>query len=99
MARVVPATPCLAVCEAPRGSPEMKKGKASEELLAKLHNAVATDLLKKVESGEATAQELSAAIKFLKDNGIEAERTPGSTVDKLAQVLPAFDDDEEHSYN
>lgn len=77
----------------------MKKGKASEELLAKLHNAVAIDLLAKVERGEATAQELSAAIKFLKDNGIEADRTPGSAVDKLANSLPSFDDEEEHTFN
>ena len=73
----------------------MKKSKASEDLLASLHNAVAEDLLKKVTSGEATAQELSAAIKFLKDNGIEAVKEPGEALDKLTQVLPSFEDEDE----
>lgn len=69
--------------------------KASEELLESLHNAVAEDLLDKVRSGEATAQELSAAIKFLKDNGIEATRESSPNLGKLAQTaLPTFDDED-----
>jgi hypothetical protein len=69
--------------------------KASEELLESLHNAVAEDLLDKVKSGEATAQELSAAIKFLKDNGIEASRASSPNLDKLAQTaLPTFEDED-----
>jgi hypothetical protein len=34
-----------------------------------LHAAVTQDLLLRVRSGEATASELSVAVKFLKDNG------------------------------
>lgn len=75
-----------------------KSGRATEELLASLHNAVAQDLLKKVQSGEATAQELSAAIKFLKDNGIEAVREPGNALDDLVKSLPEFDDFEDEAY-
>lgn len=63
---------------------------ATEELLGLLHNAVADDLLQKVQSGEATAQELSAAIKFLKDNGIEAVAPDDSPLAKLADSLPEF---------
>jgi hypothetical protein len=71
-----------------------KKSRAPEGLLNELHAAVARDLLAKVRSGEASAQELNAAIKFLKDNGIEAERTPGGDVDQLSKmILPEFDDD------
>ena len=69
--------------------------KASNDLLEMLHNAVAKDLLDKVESGEATAQELSAAIKFLKDNGIEATRETSKDLGKLADTaLPQFDDED-----
>jgi hypothetical protein len=34
-----------------------------------LHEAVTQELLLRVRSGEATASELSVAVKFLKDNG------------------------------
>lgn len=81
------------------GLNSMEKTRASEELLGQLHEAVAKDLLRKVKSGEATAQELSAAIKFLKDNGIEAVREQGDTLDKLAHALPDFKDDEDYTYN
>jgi hypothetical protein len=61
---------------------------ASADLLKSLHNAVAEDLLEKVQSGEATAAELSAAIKFLKDNGIEALPMEGSPLGNLVDSLP-----------
>lgn len=60
-------------------------------LLGQLHEAVARDLLNKVASGEATAQELSAAIKFLKDNGIEAVIRSDSSIGQLA-ALPEFEE-------
>jgi len=49
------------------------KLKANEDLLNGLHQMVAQDLIKKIASGEATVQELNAAIKFLKDNDITAD--------------------------
>lgn len=67
---------------------------ASEELLGSLHDAVAADLLRKVQSGEATAQELSAAIKFLKDNGIEAVAENNDPLKDLAAELPKFTDED-----
>lgn len=67
---------------------------ATEKLLGLLHDAVAQDLITKVQSGEATAAELSAAIKFLKDNGIEALPTENSKLDRLSKSLPEFTDDE-----
>lgn len=69
--------------------------KASNDLLESLHNAVAKDLLAKIESGEAAPAEISAAIKFLKDNGVEATRETSKDLDKLAQQsLPQFDDED-----
>ena len=61
---------------------------ASSDLLKQLHNAVAVDLLSKIQDGEATAAELSAAIKFLKDNGIEALPMEGSPLGNLVDTLP-----------
>lgn len=69
---------------------------ASKDILAQLHNAVAEDLLHKVLSGEASAQELNAAIKFLKDNGIEALPVEDSPLADLAKSLPDFSQDELH---
>lgn len=67
---------------------------ASKETMASLHEALAQDLLSRVQSGEASAQELSAAIKFLKDNNIEAVAVSGSPLANLASSLPQFDDEE-----
>ena len=67
---------------------------ATTDILATLHNAVAEDLLGKVLGGEATAQELNAAIKFLKDNGIEALPVDNSPLADLASSLPSFTDED-----
>jgi len=71
---------------------------AKEALLGSLHEAVADDLLRKVQSGEATAQELNAAIKFLKDNEIGVVRNEGDKLSQIAKSLPDFDVDEEGHY-
>jgi len=68
---------------------------ATEELLGALHEAVASDLLKKIESGLATPAEISTAVKMLKDNGIEAIPTPDTKLGKMAQSLPDFNTEEE----
>ena len=40
-----------------------------KQLMDTLHDEVTKQLLMRVQSGEATASELSVAVKFLKDNG------------------------------
>lgn len=65
--------------------------KASFDLLDALHSAVAHQLLEKVQSGEATAAEISVAVKFLKDNGVEALAVENSPVGNLLQSLPFSD--------
>ena len=47
--------------------------KADEDLLNTLHQLVAKDLIERIQSGEASVQELSAAIRFLKDNEVVAD--------------------------
>lgn len=63
-------------------------GRATEELLSKLHGAVATELLRRVETGEASPADIAQAVKLLKDNGIEVIVTPTNPLGKLAGVLP-----------
>ena len=53
-----------------------------------LHDVVTQELLLRVRSGEATASELSVAVKFLKDNGasldvITAESPMAGLLDSL----------------
>jgi ABC-type Zn uptake system ZnuABC Zn-binding protein ZnuA len=64
-----------------------------ENTLAKLHDALAKDLLERIKSGEATAADMSNAIRFLKDNGIDAHLVQDSPLDNLAKVLPFQDPD------
>ncbi len=70
----------------------LKKAQIMTDTLSDLHKAVAIDLLRRVASGEAQASELSVAVKFLKDNGIEAQAKDTSPLANLAATLPAFDD-------
>lgn len=68
--------------------------RATEEIMDKLHGAVADDLIKQIEAdGDTPATVLNAAIKFLKDNGIETPPGLNSRVTSLAKSLPEFDDD------
>lgn len=62
--------------------------KASNDMMDMLHRKVAEGLLERIQSGDATAAEFSAAIKFLKDNGIEALPVEGSPLFNLVDSLP-----------
>jgi|TARA_R110000796_G_scaffold128264_1_gene243721 hypothetical protein len=59
-----------------------------EKMLSTLHTAVAQELLDRVESGEAKPADMSNAIKFLKDNNIDAIPVQGSPLDGLLEALP-----------
>ena len=59
-----------------------------------LHDSVATDLLNRIKSGEASASELSVAVKFLKDNNATLDViTAESPMANLLDALP-FDTEE-----
>ena len=64
------------------------------DLLEKLHEERAKDLLVRIQSGEATAAEMANAIRFLKDNGIDANTGQSQPLMNLATVLP-FDPEKE----
>jgi|TARA_R110000796_G_scaffold209287_1_gene325627 hypothetical protein len=60
----------------------------SDQLEA-LHASVTRELLSRVSSGEATASELSVAVKFLKDNGASTDVvTAESPMASLLAELP-----------
>lgn len=61
---------------------------AVKEKLGKLHEAVATELLDRVQGGEATPADLSVAVKFLKDNGVDAVVRENGPIFNLAMALP-----------
>tara|TARA_R110000787_G_scaffold118736_1_gene229589 strand:+ start:317 stop:580 length:264 start_codon:yes stop_codon:yes gene_type:complete len=75
--------------------------KANESLLNGLHQIVAADLIARISSGEATVQELSAAIKFLKDNDVTADIAFNTPLRQLEQEvtpvgeLPFFDEEDD----
>ena len=60
----------------------------SNKKLKELHEVLAEKLLEKVKSSDATASELNVARQFLRDNGIDAVPTEGSTLQRLADELP-----------
>ena len=63
-------------------------------ILDDLHDSVAKDLLNRIKSGEASASELSVAVKFLKDNNATLDViTAQSPMGNLLDALP-FDVDE-----
>lgn len=73
--------------------------RALDEHLGMLHEAIAKTLLAKVVSGEASAAEMQAAIKFLKDNNITATIEQSVDMGKLADyALPTFPDDADEEY-
>jgi hypothetical protein len=59
-----------------------------ENTLSVLHTAVAQELLDRVQSGDAKPADISNAIKFLKDNNIDAMPVQGSPLDGLLDALP-----------
>ena len=69
----------------------MAKKKATEDMFNDLHNLVTQELLNRIKSGEATTQDLKAACDWLAKNGISGVATEGSSLDKLASILPTID--------
>jgi len=67
------------------------------ELLQQLHSAIPKELLRRITDGEATAADLSVAVKFLKDNGIDCYGAENPAVSSLADRMqfPVGDDDED----
>ncbi len=69
----------------------MTKKKAAEERFNHLHNLLTEELITRMESGEATAQEMKAAIDWLAKNDISGVAYEGNPLDKLATIMPKVD--------
>jgi ABC-type Zn uptake system ZnuABC Zn-binding protein ZnuA len=64
------------------------------EKLYTLQDMLIDEFVKRIQTGEATAADLSAARQLLKDNGIQAIATEDSPMLELVKSLP-FEDDSE----
>ena len=69
----------------------MAKKKATEDMFNELHNIVTGELLARMKSGEATTQDIKAAIEWLHKNDISGVQYDGNPLDKLAKVMPTID--------
>ena len=76
----------------------MTSKRTSDDTFDLLHRALASDLVRRIEDGTATAADLNVARAFLKDNGISAVATPGSPMGTLMQTLP-FDQGDEADFH
>ena len=65
--------------------------KANEDAFNELHNLLTEELLSRIKSGEASTQDLKAAIDWLKQNDITGVAVEGNPLDKLAQIMPTID--------
>jgi hypothetical protein len=59
-----------------------------KSLLEKLHVDVASELLDRIASGEATSAEISVAVKFLKDNDVTVVVEESKPMLNLVKALP-----------
>lgn len=69
----------------------MANRKATEDQFNELHNLVTDEFLKRIKSGEASAQDLKAACDWLHKNDISGVALEGNPLDKLANILPQVD--------
>lgn len=69
-----------------------KDGRASESVLAELHGAIARALEDRLASGAATTADINAAIKFLKDNGIDCVGKENPNLNDLTEGLPTYEE-------
>lgn len=65
--------------------------KAPEDKFNELHNIVTDELLTRIKSGEATTQDIKAAIDWLKQNDVTGVAVEGSPLDKLVSLMPTID--------
>ena len=65
--------------------------RASEDSFNELHNLLTGELLGRIKSGEASTQDLKAAIDWMKQNDITGVAIEGNPLSKLANIMPEID--------
>ena len=68
------------------------------EKLNTLFDAVADELLAKIQTGEAKPADLAVAVKFLKDNNISCLPVAGNPLSELMNSMP-FSEEDNIKYN
>lgn len=66
--------------------------KATEDMLASLHGALAEAMARKLREGDFTASDLNVIRQFLKDNGINADGEKDENIQSIVDDLPDLDD-------
>ena len=67
--------------------------KASSELLQTLHTLLISELVNRIQSGEATPADLNVARQMLRDNSIDCAAVEGAPILKLVENLPFLDEE------
>ena len=65
--------------------------RATEDSFNELHSILTEELLSRIKSGEATTQDLKAAIEWLHKNDITGVAVEGNPLSKLANIMPEID--------
>lgn len=65
--------------------------RATEDSFNELHNLLTEELLHRIKGGEASTQDLKAAIDWLKQNDITGVAVEGNPLSKLANIMPEID--------
>ena len=65
--------------------------RANEDKFNEFHNILTEELLTRIKSGEASSQDLKAAIDWLKQNDITGVAIEGNPLSKLANIMPEID--------
>ena len=65
--------------------------RANEDKFNELHNILTEELLTRIKSGEASSQDLKAAIDWLKQNDITGVAIEGNPLSKLANIMPEIE--------
>lgn len=65
--------------------------RATEDKFNLLHQILTEELLARLQSGEASTQDLKAAIEWLHKNDITGVAIDGSPLSKLANIMPEID--------
>ena len=68
----------------------------TEKTLSALYDGLCKSMLEKLQSGDATAQDLNVIRQFLKDNNISSVASRGSPIANIIEAFPFQDKDEDN---
>ena len=69
------------------------KNKSQRDALEALHTLLISELVNRIQSGEATPADLNVARQMLRDNSIDCAAVEGAPILKLVENLPFLDEE------